>query len=207
MSLAYRLVSLASRPLVRLLFRPRVRGAEHTPSSGFVLSANHLSGFDMWALGYALPERWLRHMAKPQLFERLLIGRFVRMAGAFPAHEGAVEAAAELARAGHVVVVMPEGARRRPDRVHRPRKGAARAALRAHVPLVPAAIRGTDHARALEHWEVVFGPPIALDDVREDDVDDAATVATERLWAAIRELEAGLGQSEDRAASSRSSAT
>lgn len=207
MSPAYRLVSLVSLPLVRLLFRPRIRGVEHVPSGGFVLSANHLSGFDIWALGYALPERWLRHMAKPQLFARPFVGRLVRMAGAFPAGEGAAEAAANLARAGHVVVVMPEGARRRPGRVHRPRTGAARAALGAGVPLVPSAIRGTDRARGRKRWEVAFGPAIATDDLGEDP-HDATAVATERLWTAIRELEAGLGQPEERAAaSSRPSAT
>ena len=41
-----------SRPLVRLVFRPEVRGLEHVPAGGCVVSANHLSGFDPWALAY-----------------------------------------------------------------------------------------------------------------------------------------------------------
>jgi 1-acyl-sn-glycerol-3-phosphate acyltransferase len=104
---------------------------------------------------------------------------------------------------------MPEGARRRPDRVHRPRTGAARAALAARAPLVPAALRGTDAARRLRRWVIAFGPPIPLDDLAGEDSRAAAHEATDRLWAAILALEAGLdspSQEETLAASSRSRA-
>ena len=191
--LSYRLLAVLSCPVVRLLFRPRVSGVEKVPSGGLVLSANHLSGFDTMALGYPLRRRWLRHMAKPQLFDRRLLGPLVRMLGGFPASGQAeaepVTAATRLARAGHVVVIMPEGARRRPDRVHRPRTGAARVALGAGVPLVPAAIRGTDRARRLARWEVSFGDQIPLDDLRGGDLVETARATTERLWAAIQVLE------------------
>jgi len=206
MPLAYRLVELLSRPFVRLLFRPRISGLEGVPAGGFVLAANHLSGFDMWALGYPLRTRWLRHMAKPQLFERRLLGPLVRILGAFPADDDAVDTASRLARAGYGVVVMPEGARRRADRVHRPHTGAARVALAAAVPLVPAGIQGTDGARRLRRWKVAYGLPIPLDDLRTAERQEAAQLATERLWSAIQTLERGLAQPEARPAS-RSSAT
>jgi 1-acyl-sn-glycerol-3-phosphate acyltransferase len=208
----YRVLAWLSRPIVGVVFRPRVAGREHLPTGGFVLSANHLSGLDVVALGYPLSRRWLRHMAKPQLFSRRLVGPLVRLLGAFPAEGGeAVETAAGLVRAGYPVVIMPEGARRRPDRVHRPRTGAARAALAAHAPLVPAALRGTDKARRLQRWEISFGPPISLDDLPDDDPHAAAHEMTERLWAAIVALEAGLGsasqEAEESPAASRSRAT
>jgi Bacterial TSP3 repeat len=45
----YRLVHLASRPLVETLYRPRVEGLEHVPGrGGFVLAANHTSNRDPW---------------------------------------------------------------------------------------------------------------------------------------------------------------
>lgn len=204
---AYRLAALATRPFVRLLFRVRVRGVGNVPSGGLVLSANHLSGWDVVALAYPLPSRWLRHMAKPQLFRRRLLGPLVRFLGAFPSRGGAgssVEVAARLARAGHAVVIMPEGARRRPGRIPQPHTGAARTALAAGVPLVPAALRGTDGIRRLARWEIAFGAPIPLDDLTGD---DAADVATQRLWRAIQSLEAQLGQPVTPAAASRSSAT
>ena len=182
----YRLVGLITRPFVAALFRPRVRGLEHLPhSGGFVLSANHLSGFDVWAVSYALYPRQPRNMAKNELFVRPLLGPIIRSLGAFPAHGddvgGGASGAAALAAAGNAVVIYPEGARRRAGRELRPRTGAARAALEAGAPLVPAAIRGTDGWRRLERWHVAIGVPIPLGEL-------SAREATTRLWAAIEEL-------------------
>jgi 1-acyl-sn-glycerol-3-phosphate acyltransferase len=202
-------LAFAARGVVRLLFRPHVGGREHVPHGGFILCSNHLSGFDLLALGYPLSRRWLRHMAKPQLFQQPLLGPLVRMMGAFPARSGAVEEAAELARQGYPVVIMPEGARRRPGDVYRPRTGAARAAMAAGVPVVPAAIRGTDRARRLGRWWIVFGPPISLDDLASREPHAAAQEGTDRIWSAIRTLEAALDAAAhaDVPAASRSSAT
>lgn len=196
--LLYRVLARVGRPVVGLLFRPRVHGTEHLPAAGFVLCANHLSGFDSSALAYALYPRGLRSMAKLQLFERPVLGPLVRGVGAFPARggddpRGAVATAARLAQTGHPVVVFPTGARRRKDREHRPRTGAARAALQGDVPLVPAAVRGTDGWRRLRRWHVAFGPAVPLDDLRADE-SDAAQEATRRVWEAIAALEAALAQ-------------
>jgi len=190
----YRVLAWLSRPIAGALFRPRISGREHVPPGGFVLAANHLSGFDLVALGYPLSRRWVRFMAKSQLFSAWLLGPLVRILGAFPAEgASAVETAAALVREGYPVVIMPEGARRRPDRAHRPHTGAARAALAAQAPLVPAALRGTDGWRRLRRWSVAFGPPIQLDDLEAVEPAVAVRTATERLWAAIQALEARLG--------------
>jgi 1-acyl-sn-glycerol-3-phosphate acyltransferase len=75
----------------------------------------------------------------------------------------------------------------------RPRTGAARIALEAGVPLVPAAVRGTDHLRRFAAIRVAYGPPVDVDDLRgAADVREAAQVATDRLMARIEELEASL---------------
>jgi 1-acyl-sn-glycerol-3-phosphate acyltransferase len=187
----YRFVRSLAWPLARVLFRPRIHGREHVPrAGGFVLCANHLSGVDTFALAYALPRR-LRSMGKPQLFRRPLLGPVVRALGAFPARggdaqDGAVATATRLAAGGEVVLIFPEGARRRPDRVHRPRTGAVRIAIAAGVPVVPVALRGTEGWRRLSRWEVMFGEPIRL----EPDADPRE--ATAHLWEAVSALEATL---------------
>jgi len=183
--------------VIRILFRPRIIGGEHLPlDGGFVLSANHLSGFDVWAVNYALYPRTLRNMAKNELFARPLLGPIVRSLGGFPAHAGTpgggAAAAAELAAAGNAVIIFPEGARRRSNREHRPRTGAARAALEAGAPLIPAALRGTEGWRRLRDWRVAFGSPIPLDDLNRADPQRSAREATSRLWAAIEQLGAAL---------------
>jgi hypothetical protein len=69
---------------------------------------------------------------------------------------------------------------------------AARIALEAGVPLVPAGIAGTADLSHLAKLKVVFGEPIAVDDLAEMSVDDAAHLATDRLSAKITELEESL---------------
>ena len=192
----FRLVSLVVRPLVWVAFRPKVEGRRLAPRrGGSVLAANHLSGFDSFALMFAFRPRVLRNMGKNDLFVRPRLGPLVRSLGAFPAHEvdgvGGIATAIELAGAGEVVVIFPTGARLRLDREHKPHSGAARTALGAGVPLVPVALRGTDGWRRFTRWHIAIGEPIALHDLAPGEP-GAAREATSRLWNAITELKAGL---------------
>jgi 1-acyl-sn-glycerol-3-phosphate acyltransferase len=57
------------------------------------------------------------------------------------------------------------------------------------VPLVPAAIGGTDHLLRLGPLRVAYGPPISLDDLDGMELRDAAKIGTERLMEAIHALE------------------
>jgi 1-acyl-sn-glycerol-3-phosphate acyltransferase len=190
----YSFVAAVSWPFLVLVFRYRVYGKEHLPASGgYVLAAGHVSNLDPWPLALALwPHRFLRFMAKSELFW-FPLGPAIAGAGAFKVHRGradraAIETAVELAREGHVIAMFPEGTRRRKGlrkkyqaQAH---SGAARIAIEAGVPLIPAGIKGTNGLRRLEAWRVRYGAPVETSD------DPAET--TERLMATIRELEASL---------------
>ncbi len=110
--------------------------------------------------------------------------------------EAAIETAVERVRAGEVVVIFPEGTRKEKGLIKthesRPRTGAARVALRAGVPLVPAAISGTDRLLRLGPFKVAYGPPVDLDDLDLSDEREAAKEATDRLMAEIARLKATL---------------
>ena len=88
--------------------------------------------------------------------------------------------------------MFPEGTRRtkglRKRYEARAHTGAARIALEAGVPLVPAGIVGTDRLGRLARLGVAYGAPIPLDDLAG--ARTPPQVATERLMAAIAELEA-----------------
>jgi 1-acyl-sn-glycerol-3-phosphate acyltransferase len=195
----YLFAGTISWPFVRGLYRLRVRGLEHLPEGGFVLAANHTSNFDPWPLGLPLlPHRQLRFMAKSELFNPVL-APLLRAAGAFKVRRGegdmdAMRTAAELAREGEIVVMFPEGTRRkkglRKKHEARPHTGAARIALAAGVPLVPAAIIGTDRLSRLGRLQVTYGEPIDHSDLEGMDVKEASAKATERLMARIGELKA-----------------
>jgi 1-acyl-sn-glycerol-3-phosphate acyltransferase len=197
----YNLIGILSAPVLYGLYRLQARGKEHLPEGGSVLACNHVSSFDPWVLGMPLwPKRFLRFMAKSELYWPPL--KYVlNGVGAFPVRRGqrdvqAIETAVQLAREGHIVTMFPEGTRRTKGLVKRfearPRSGAARIALEAGVPLVPAAVKGTDKLLRLGRLSVVYGTPVEIDDLRGRDVAEAALEATERLMARIAELEASL---------------
>jgi 1-acyl-sn-glycerol-3-phosphate acyltransferase len=198
----YSLVAVLSWPLLRLLLRLRARGLENLPrEGGYVLAANHWSNFDPWPLGVPLfPGRYLRFMAKSELFW-FPLGAIITAGGAFPVRRGlgdeeAIATAVSLCREGHVVVMFPEGTRRRKGlrKKHeaRWRSGAARIALEAGVPLVPAGISGTDRLARLGPVRVAYGPPLALGDLADLPPAERAHRATERLREAVEELERSL---------------
>jgi 1-acyl-sn-glycerol-3-phosphate acyltransferase len=76
--------------------------------------------------------------------------------------------------------------------VARPHTGAARIALQAGVPLVPAAIVGVDRLVRLPRIRVAYGPPIEVGDLGDLEPREAAQIATERLMADIHRLEASV---------------
>jgi 1-acyl-sn-glycerol-3-phosphate acyltransferase len=198
----YLLIGAASWPVLKVAFRHRAHGAENVPAAGgFVLAANHWSNFDPWPLAMTFfPRRFFRFMAKAELFW-FPLGPIIRAGGAFEVRRGeqdeeAVATAVSLARDGHAVVMFPEGTRRRKGlrKKHeaRWRTGAARIALEADVPLVPAGIAGTERLARFGPLRVAYGAPIEVGDLAQRPPAEAARIATDRLSDAVRELERSL---------------
>jgi 1-acyl-sn-glycerol-3-phosphate acyltransferase len=193
-SFLYSAIALVSWPIVRVVFRYRAFGRANLPADGgYVIAAGHVSNLDPWPLALDLwPRRFLRFMAKSELFW-FPLGPIIAACGAFKVRRGladrdAIDTAVRLARDGHVIAMFPEGTRRRmglrKKREAHAHSGAARIAHDAGVPLVPAGIKGTNGLRRLERWRVRYGAPV--------EVSDDAAETTERLMAAIHELEASL---------------
>jgi len=198
----YLLVGALSWPVLRALFRYRTTGVTNVPrDGGFVIAANRWSNFDPWPLALAFfPRRFFRFMAKAELFW-FPLSAVIKAGGGFKVRRGerddeAMSTATALARDGHVVVMFPEGTRRRKGlrkkyeaRWH---TGAARIALEAGVPLVPAGIAGTNRLARLGPLRVAYGRPIEVGDLAGLPAAEAAQVASDRLQEAITELERSL---------------
>lgn len=198
----YFVAAALSWPVVKSVFRHRAFDVEHVPAEGgCVLAANHWSNFDPWPLGIPLfPRRFLRFMAKSELFW-FPLGAIITAAGAFPVRRGerdeeAIETAIALCREGHAVVMFPEGTRRRKGmrkkyeaRWH---TGAARIALEAGVPFIPAGITGTNRLARLGPLRVRYGAPVETGDLANLPAVEAAQIATDRLQEAIAALEESL---------------
>jgi len=198
----YSVVVAASRPLIRWPLRLRTQGVENVPASGgFVLASNHMSNADPWPIGYPLYPRQVHFMGKAELFENPVLRWFLTRVGSFPVRRGERDAesfktAVRLARDGAIVAMFPEGTRRskglRKKHVARPHPGAARIALAADVPLVPAAVAGTERL-GREPVRVAYGRPL---EPPGDDVPrrEAGRILTERLMEEIARLESELAR-------------
>ena len=198
----YFVIAALSWPVLKTVFRHRAAGAENVPKvGGLVLAANHSSNFDPWPLGIPLfPRRFLRFMAKSELFW-FPLGKIITAGGAFPVRRGerdeeAIATAISLCRDGHAVVMFPEGTRRQKGlrKKHEARwhTGAARIALEAGVPLVPAGIAGTDRIARFAPLRVRYGPALELGDLNGLPPAERAQIATDRLQSAIAEIEIAL---------------
>ena len=198
----YSAIAVVSWPILRSAFRYRARGLENLPrDGGYVLAAGHVSNLDPWALGLAIwPRRFLRFMGKSELFW-FPLSLVLAGVGAFKVHRGradreAIETAVNLAREGNVIAMFPEGTRRRKGLRKKyeagAHTGAARIALEADVPLVPAGVKGTDGLSRLAPWRVQYGAPIDIDDLRGQEMGEAARTATDRLMVEIHKLEESL---------------
>ena len=130
-----------------------------------------------------------------------ILGPLLRAGGAFPVRRGekdsaAIETAIGLCREGKIVAMFPEGTRQtkglRKKFAHRPRSGSARIAMEAGVPLVPAAVKGSDKLMRLHKLKVAYGEPVPYDDLLELPPRDAHQAATERLMERIYALYAEL---------------
>jgi 1-acyl-sn-glycerol-3-phosphate acyltransferase len=193
----YNFVAVLSWPVFHGLYRLRSTGVENVPKGGAVLAANHTSNVDPWPLGFPLwPEHQLFFMGKSELFNPVL-APFLRAGGAFPVRRGesdvqAIQTAVDLCRNGKIVAMFPEGTRRqkglRKKFTPRAHNGSARIALAAGVPLVPAAIKGTDRMLSFPRLAVAYGPAISTDDLEGKPPKDAVETATQRLMTEIQAL-------------------
>jgi 1-acyl-sn-glycerol-3-phosphate acyltransferase len=167
----YRTIIRIALVVFRLFrFRFDVRGAENVPAvGGAIICSNHVSFFDFTFLGLgALPQRRLvRFMAKAAVFDHWFAGRFMRAMRHIPvdrkAGAAAFEAAVRALKDGEVVGVFPEATISTSFTVKELKAGAARMALDAGVPIVPAAVWG-GHRIATKGHQVVLrrGVPVTV---------------------------------------------
>ena len=166
-------------PLLRLAFRPEVRGAENLPRTGGALVAsNHLAVIDSFVLPLMVPRR-MAFPAKAEYFttpglKGTLQRWFFTGMGQVPIERGngraaraALDTGIGVLREGRLFGIYPEGTRSPDGRLYKGRTGVARMALEAEVPVVPVAMIGTDRANPVgsRFWRpakitIVIGEPL-----------------------------------------------
>jgi 1-acyl-sn-glycerol-3-phosphate acyltransferase len=170
----YRLLRQGCRHVLARAFDLEISGAEHLPTSGpFILAANHHNYMDGVVLAVALP-RPIAFLVMPRVYRASpLHPALHRRIGSIPLNlarpdPGAIKRVLRVLGDGRVVGIFPEGPFSREGRLVSGQPGVAMIALRAGVPVLPAAIEGTYEALAGRRFHVPrrhplsvrFGPPI-----------------------------------------------
>lgn len=164
-------------PLLRLLFRPWVVGAENIPAEGpVIIASNHLSVLDSFMLPLVL-DRNIVFIGKSEYFTgKGITGRitagFMKGVGTIPvdrsggrASEAALFTGLRHLSEGGIFGIYPEGTRSPDGRLYRGKTGVARLAIESGAQVVPLAMIGTDKAQPIgqrlphpRRIGLVFGP-------------------------------------------------
>lgn len=198
---AYWLIAQLSVGAFRAMgWRVRSRGGEVLPSFGpAVIAANHVGHLDPFVVGYVVyahRRRLVRYVAVRELFSHPLYGLPIRATRQIPVDRGgdparAVDDAVAALAGGDLVGTFPEGGLNRTFVPADGRTGAARMAMRAQAPLIPAAVWGSQrlstHDREREFprnvpLTVDFGAPVRYS------ADEDLHAVTDRLMGRIRAL-------------------
>jgi 1-acyl-sn-glycerol-3-phosphate acyltransferase len=204
----YWTVWIIVRASARLLFRLRVSGQDHIPRTGGVLiAANHASYLDIPILGCALP-RQASFIGRMDLFSGI-VGTILRYLGWIPIRRERVDRkafdeAVRRLKAGHVVVIYPEGTRSPDGRLQPGKPGIGMIAAAAGCPVVPALLEGTyDALPPGASWirvrpiEVIFGQPIDFSAVLEPENEDTKKVIYQQMSEEIMDRIAALRQEKN----------
>ena len=149
MTLWYQSVRLAVAGGSSLVYRGRIVGREHLPTTGgYILAPSHRSMMDIPFSAW-LSRRPLRYMGKASLFRIPVAGPFFRSLGGFAVERDgndrkALRDSIAMLQAGDVLLIYPEGTRQNGPKIQALQPGAAYLALRAGVPIVPVGLAGTE---------------------------------------------------------------
>jgi 1-acyl-sn-glycerol-3-phosphate acyltransferase len=192
--LVYWLARAVLEPAIRVWFRLSRTGREHIPRKGAViLAANHRSFLDPFVVACCV-RRPIYFVAKRELFENRLQGWLLNALGAFPIRRGesdeeSMATALALLERGEAVVIFPEGTRIRGGPLGNPKRGVGRLALASAAPVVPVAVKGSEHARRgllVKPVKVAVrcGRPLTFPRVAEPSPALAGAI-TDRVWPCV----------------------
>lgn len=158
---------------VRLSTPLRRYGSERVPrEGGVVLALNHFHWLDPGAFGATSP-RTIHYMAKAEAHRVPGLGQLIRSFGTFSVRRGesdreAVRLMRQVVRDGHALGLFAEGTRQLSGVPGKVMPGAAMVALQEGVPIVPAAVHGSQFWRPgnFQPVSVAWGAPVRFDGLR-----------------------------------------
>jgi 1-acyl-sn-glycerol-3-phosphate acyltransferase len=171
----------------------RTYGKERIPrEGGAVLAMNHLNFIDIPVFGTVVPRR-IVFVGKAELFEHPGLAQLIRAHGAIAIRRGesdrdALRRMREAVRENDLLGLFVEGTRQKSGVPGEAKPGAAMVAISEGVPVVPAAIHGSQTWKLGNRADVsvAFGEPMRFPDYPRNSKGYAA--ASEEIMAEIKRL-------------------
>jgi 1-acyl-sn-glycerol-3-phosphate acyltransferase len=176
---AYRILKSFLAPLLMLLFRPKVTGLRHVPTSGpVIIASNHLSFSDSIFMPLVVPRK-VTFLAKSEYFTSPGIKGFIKKLtfialGQVPVDrsggkrsEAALLTGLRVLNEGSCIGIYPEGTRSPDGRLYKGRTGIARMAIESGAAVVPVAMFNTAEIQPtgqvvpkVQRVEMIFAEPM-----------------------------------------------
>lgn len=172
-------------------------GTEHKTGERHIFAVNHVANYDVLAVAATL--RWIKFVAKAELFKIPLFGKAMLAAGMIPIERanrkaafGSYSLATKRIQAGASVAVYPEGTRGNAYPLRPFKKGPFVLAIQAQAPIVPVVVYGQLAVNPKGKFLVRPGtihlhflPPIPSAGMSYDDRDRLAELTHEAMLACL----------------------
>ena len=178
-----------------------VEGVENVPRTGpLIVCPNHFGTIDPPMVPAFMPRSDTWNMAKSEYFRKRWMRWLFTAYQAFPvvrhsADRVALRRSFDLLRAGHVLVMYPEGTRVESGVLSAPEPGAGFIAQKAGCPVLPVAVTGTRECLPKGRWwprrvpvKVRFGKPFLVPLKRPTGERISHAEASDAIMVAIAEL-------------------
>lgn len=182
----------------KVFFRYKIIGIENIPTNGgVVIASNHISLWDPPVVGAGL-DRPVNFMAKEELFAFGPLRWIITIMKAFPvkrgaADRGAIRHAINLLKNGEILGLFPEGTRSKTGELGKPEAGVGMIVLKAGVPIIPAAIIGTNRVfkdgNILPQFIIKYGKPIIIteDKMDRDSMENIGKLIMQEISCLLKE--------------------
>ena len=164
------LVAILRFPLF-LIFRYKHINKNNIPKEGrYIIASNHISGPDCIFVGLG-QKRYIRFMAKAELFENKFLNWFFTKMGAFAVNRGkgdttAISNAKQFIADGDTLGIFIEGTRSKSGEFLKPKSGAVMLAHQMDCKIVPCAISCKGLKPSFFRRKYVhFGEPISVEEL------------------------------------------
>lgn len=164
------LVAILRFPLF-LIFRYKHINKNNIPKEGrYIIASNHISGPDCIFVGLG-QKRYIRFMAKAELFENKFLNWFFTKMGAFAVNRGkgdttAISNAKQFIADGDTLGIFIEGTRSKSGEFLKPKSGAVMLAHQMDCKIVPCAISCKGLKPSFFRRKYVhFGDPISVEEL------------------------------------------